>query len=50
MINPFTRAEELYNEYVQNSVTCDMKPSWEQLTQEEKAVWANKALDEHYGD
>ena len=50
MINPFPRAKELYEQYVRESVTCDMKPDWEQLSATEKGYWANLALKEHFGD
>jgi hypothetical protein len=48
MINPFPRAKELYQEYVNNSVTCDMKPSWDELDNESKFEYINAALEEYY--
>jgi hypothetical protein len=50
MINPIPRAKELYQEYVDESMTCDVKPTWEQLDINEKAKWMSKAVAEWYHD
>lgn len=48
MINPFPRAEELYNDFINHHPTIHTNrfPAWSELRDEDKWEWIGKALEE----